>query len=110
MEIAARARALVGVRFRPQGRIAREGVECIGLAALALRVEGARRDYAVRGGNIKSLERSMEDAGLQRAVSSFDALPVPRPRAPLQRRCRFKLGPAKPDRLGLGERERHPTR
>jgi cell wall-associated NlpC family hydrolase len=65
-EIAARARALVGVRFRPQGRSAREGLDCIGLAALALGVEGARRDYASRGGNIELLESGFVEAGLQR--------------------------------------------
>jgi hypothetical protein len=41
-------------------------LDCIGLAALALGLEGARRDYAVRGGNIESLEGGMENAGLQR--------------------------------------------
>jgi cell wall-associated NlpC family hydrolase len=65
-EIAARARALVGVRFRPQGRSAREGVDCIGLAALALGVEGARRNYALHGGNLELLESGFVEAGLQR--------------------------------------------
>jgi hypothetical protein len=34
-KVAARARALVGVRFRPQGRSADHGLDCVGLAALA---------------------------------------------------------------------------
>ena len=34
--IVARARALIGTRFRPQGRSAAEGLDCVGLVALAV--------------------------------------------------------------------------
>jgi murein DD-endopeptidase / murein LD-carboxypeptidase len=46
-EIVARARALIGVRFRPQGRSAELGLDCIGVAAMAMGVatEKVRRDY-----------------------------------------------------------------
>jgi cell wall-associated NlpC family hydrolase len=36
--VAARARALVGTRFRPQGRRPEHGLDCLGLVALAARL------------------------------------------------------------------------
>jgi hypothetical protein len=68
VEIAARARALLGVRFRPQGRSAESGLDCIGLVAAALGVEDARADYALRGGSIAELERELAAAGLSRVA------------------------------------------
>jgi hypothetical protein len=65
-EIAARARALVGVRFRPQGRSANEGVDCVGLAVLALGLAAAPRDYVLRGGSLAMLEQELAKAGLRR--------------------------------------------
>lgn len=56
-EIVARARALVGVRFRPQGRSAEQGLDCIGVAAVASGVLNARRDYCLR-----SADRAEADA------------------------------------------------
>lgn len=49
-ETAARARALVGVRFRPQGRMREHGLDCLGLAALAadLPVELLPAGYRMR--------------------------------------------------------------
>ena len=49
-DVAARARGLVGVRFRPQGRCAETGVDCIGLAAIAwgVPVSAVPRDYDLR--------------------------------------------------------------
>jgi cell wall-associated NlpC family hydrolase len=61
--VAARARALVGSRFRAQGR-GREGVDCIGLVAAALGRADVRRDYALRGGCPARLEAELEGAGL----------------------------------------------
>ena len=48
---AARARALVGVRFRAQGRDPERGLDCVGLAlaACGLPAEYARSDYRLRG-------------------------------------------------------------
>jgi hypothetical protein len=50
-EDAARARAMVGVPFRPQGRDPARGLDCVGLAlaACGLRPEGVRADYRLRG-------------------------------------------------------------
>lgn len=63
-DVAARARALIGTRFRPQGR-GREGIDCIGLAAAALGLAEARRDYALRGGDLVALEAELSAAGLR---------------------------------------------
>lgn len=66
--VVARARALVGVRFRPQGRDPDLGLDCIGLAALALGMpaRAVRCDYTMRGGCIDRVERSMAGFGLRR--------------------------------------------
>lgn len=74
--VAARARALVGTRFRGQGRCADAGLDCVGLVAAALGVEGVRRDYALRGGAAAELERALRGAGLERVgeASAGDVL------------------------------------
>jgi cell wall-associated NlpC family hydrolase len=48
--VAARARSLVGTRFRPQGRIQEHGLDCLGLVALAgnLPQKLIPNDYPVR--------------------------------------------------------------
>ena len=50
-DYAARARALVGARFRPQGR-GEQGLDCIGLvmAVFAIPQDAAPRDYRLRSG------------------------------------------------------------
>lgn len=47
---AARAQALVGVRFRPQGRSG-EGLDCVGvvLATYGIPIDSVARDYRLRG-------------------------------------------------------------
>jgi cell wall-associated NlpC family hydrolase len=70
--IVARARALVGVRFRAQGRCAAGGVDCIGLAAAALELDGVRQDYALRGGCGARLAEELRLAGLA-PVSAAEA-------------------------------------
>ena len=65
-EIVARARALIGTRFRPQGRSA-DGLDCIGLAALAVDARDVPRDYALRGGSVARLADGLAAAGLKRA-------------------------------------------
>jgi cell wall-associated NlpC family hydrolase len=63
-QIAARARACIGVRFRPQGRDVVAGLDCIGLVAHALAVDRVRNDYALRGGSLRELESGLVAAGL----------------------------------------------
>lgn len=64
-EIAARARALVGVRFRPQGRDPRLGLDCVGTAAAAVGVaaERIRGDYQLRGQTLAEIEHDLCDLG-----------------------------------------------
>lgn len=49
----ARAKALLGVRFRPQGRSPLDGLDCVGVAAavFALPARAVPADYPLRGGN-----------------------------------------------------------
>lgn len=63
--LAARARALVGVRFRPQGRDPKSGLDCVGTAAAAAGVppEKVRSDYALRGGRLAEIEHELCDLG-----------------------------------------------
>ncbi len=61
---AARARALIGTRFRPQGR-GPDGLDCVGLAAAALGLGETRRDYRLRGGDLARLEAGLAEAGLR---------------------------------------------
>jgi cell wall-associated NlpC family hydrolase len=64
--IAARARSLVGVRFRAQGREADQGLDCVGLVAAALEQADVRRDYALRGGSERVLADELARASLRR--------------------------------------------
>ncbi len=67
--IVAAARDLVGVRFRLQGRCRARGLDCIGLAALALAEAGHRcavpRGYGLRSGDEPLARRWLELAGLR---------------------------------------------
>jgi lipoprotein Spr len=65
-EVVAAARALVGVRFRPQGRTRDTGLDCVGLVAAALELQ-APRDYALRGGTAARIAVALAAAGLKRA-------------------------------------------
>lgn len=60
VDYAARARALVGTRFRPQGRGV-HGLDCVGLvlAAFAIDAAAVRRDYALRGVGRKELHAQL---------------------------------------------------
>jgi hypothetical protein len=59
---AARALALVGVPFRPQGRD-RAGVDCVGLCLATYRIpaEQVRRDYRIRGEHQREVMASLEN-------------------------------------------------
>ena len=63
--IVERARALVGVRFRPQGRSAATGLDCVGLAVLATGVAAPPAAYALRGGSAARLAGELRAAGLR---------------------------------------------
>ena len=58
---ARRARALVGTRFRPQGRDPAQGLDCIGLCLLAyhLPTDFGRNDYRLRGDHRGEIERAI---------------------------------------------------
>lgn len=73
--VVARARALVGTRFRPQGRGA-DGLDCVGLVAVSIGLERAPRDYAMRGGGVARAEAELATAGMVRgeAVAAGDVL------------------------------------
>ena len=64
-EVVARARALVGCRFRPQGRSPADGLDCIGLVALAIDACDVPRNYALRGGAPARLARELSAGGLK---------------------------------------------
>lgn len=56
-----RARALVGTRFRPQGRAAATGVDCVGLVLLAYGIDPneVRRNYRLRGDHQAEAKREL---------------------------------------------------
>jgi hypothetical protein len=60
IDFAARARALIGTRFRPQGRD-QAGLDCIGLVAAVydVRVSGIPRAYRLRGDHRTELEQGL---------------------------------------------------
>lgn len=60
---AERARALVGCRFRPQGRDAVTGLDCVGLVAMAFRIplDAVPRDYRLRGASFDRLLAGLSD-------------------------------------------------
>ncbi|HYI48662.1 MAG TPA: peptidoglycan endopeptidase [Allosphingosinicella sp.] len=64
--VVARARALIGVRFRPQGRSRTTGLDCIGVAAAAIESPSPPGDYALRGGSAARLAEELAAVGLRR--------------------------------------------
>lgn len=65
-EIVARARVLIGVRFRPQGRSAELGLDCVGVAAMAMEVKKAPRDYCLRTSDPNAAEEAIGAVGFLR--------------------------------------------
>ena len=63
--IARRARGLVGVRFRPQGRDPMLGLDCVGAAAAAADLPRGRvrSDYGLRGQHLAAIEHELCDLG-----------------------------------------------
>jgi lipoprotein Spr len=70
IDIAARACALVGARFRPQGRDPGQGLDCVGTAAIAagIPIERVPRDYALRGQTAAEIEHRLCDLGCRPVV------------------------------------------
>lgn len=64
--IVARARALIGVRFRPQGRNAEIGLDCIGVAAMATEARGVPRHYNLRSSDVDEVNCEFSDFGFLR--------------------------------------------
>jgi hypothetical protein len=68
MRVVTAARGAIGARFRLHGRDPASGLDCIGLAALALRAGGFEgvvpSGYALRGGDAGELRRRIVAAGL----------------------------------------------
>lgn len=62
-EVVARARGNLGVRFRPQGRDAEHGLDCIGVVMAAFGLTGVRRDYRLRSGDADGIERGLAESG-----------------------------------------------
>lgn len=63
IDYAARARALVGTRFRAQGR-GEGGLDCIGviLATFSISADAVRRDYRLRAeGHFRELRTTLQD-------------------------------------------------
>lgn len=63
-KVVERARALVGVPFRLHGR-SRDGLDCVGLAALALGRTGVTDAYGLRSGDTGRAEIWLREAGLR---------------------------------------------
>lgn len=68
--IAARARGLVGRRFRPQGRDPMLGLDCVGAAAAALDAGEVPADYASRGEALERIEAGLRALGCEQAESA----------------------------------------
>lgn len=66
---AAAARSAVGARFRLHGRDPATGLDCVGLAALALRVE-VPTGYALRSSDAARVVAAIEAIGLIRAADA----------------------------------------
>lgn len=72
--IVAAARSAIGVRFRLHGRDPAYGLDCVGLVAVALRVEGATAimpdGYALRSGDADAVAAMIVAAGLVAATQA----------------------------------------
>lgn len=71
-DVIRRARALIGVRFRPQGRSAEAGLDCIGVVAVAFGLTGIRSDYRLRASDAEELNRGFAEGGFM-PIAATDA-------------------------------------
>lgn len=76
--IVGRARDLIGVRFRPQGRDPAAGLDCIGLVAAATEVVDPPTGYGLRGGSAEMLAAGLRAAGFRsaRAMHAGDVVAI----------------------------------
>lgn len=68
-QVVARGRALIGVRFRPQGR-SDAGVDCIGVVAMAFGLTAVRGDYGLRSSDVGEVEREFAGSGFVRIAAT----------------------------------------
>lgn len=63
--VVARARALIGVRFRPQGRSAERGLDCLGVVMNATEIARDRvpEDYRLRDGDVRRMNAGFARLG-----------------------------------------------
>jgi hypothetical protein len=68
IDYAERARALVGTRFRPQGR-GSDGLDCVGvvMATFGIPTNAVRRNYRLRGNDVQEVMQALD--GFFRAVA-----------------------------------------
>lgn len=66
--VVAAARAAIGARFRVHGRDVASGLDCVGLAALAVGAERVPSGYALRGGAPERVAAMIDAAGLRRVA------------------------------------------
>lgn len=71
--VAARARALVGARFRLHGRDPATGLDCVGLAACAAGVDRVPSGYPLRGGDPEAVAAVIDALGIGRAIGDARA-------------------------------------
>ncbi len=66
----ARGRALLGVRFRPQGRSATHGLDCVGFVAAAFDLPPSEvpAGYRLRGGDAQRIEHELRRLGFARVA------------------------------------------
>ena len=74
IDYAARARALVGMRFRPQGR-GTSGLDCVGVVLATFDIPAATvpQDYRMRGGQLGELRRRLDERFRRIARSALRA-------------------------------------
>lgn len=72
-DMAACARSLVGVPFRPQGRDSATGLDCIGLVAAAagIRPDRVPDDYRLRGDDHVRLHSGLAACGFRRLAQAY---------------------------------------
>jgi lipoprotein Spr len=66
--IVARARGLLGARFRPQGRSVERGLDCIGVVVMATGIDPrrVRRDYGLRSSDPEVVNAEFDACGFLR--------------------------------------------